>query len=74
MNKNDTAVVVIDPQNEVLSETGVSWDLVGDNVKENKTIENIGRIFKTAKQSGFEVFISPTITTPPTMAGTLPAP
>ncbi len=59
MNKNDTAVVVIDPQNDVLSETGVSWDLVGDNVKENKTIENIERIFKTAKQSGFEVFISP---------------
>ncbi|CAA9336243.1 Isochorismatase [uncultured Leptolyngbya sp.] len=59
MNKTDTAVVVIDPQNDVLSETGVSWDLVGDNVQENKTIENIERIFKTAKQSGFEVFISP---------------
>jgi hypothetical protein len=29
INNNDTAVVVIDPQNDVLSETGVSLDLVG---------------------------------------------
>lgn len=29
INRNDTAVVVIDPQNDVLSEKGVSWDLVG---------------------------------------------
>ncbi|MBN3938569.1 MAG: cysteine hydrolase [Nostoc sp. NMS9] len=59
INKNDTAVVVIDPQNDVLSEKGVSWDLVGESVKDNKTVENIERIFKAAKQNGFEVFISP---------------
>ncbi|PHM06746.1 isochorismatase [Nostoc sp. 'Peltigera malacea cyanobiont' DB3992] len=59
INKNDTAVVVIDPQNDVLSEKGVSWDLVGESVKDNKTIENIERIFKATKQNGFEVFISP---------------
>ncbi|HZG40405.1 MAG TPA: cysteine hydrolase [Nodosilinea sp.] len=59
INKNDTAVVVIDPQNDVLSETGVSWDLVSDSVKENKTVENIERVFKAAKQADFEVFISP---------------
>jgi len=59
INKTDTAVVVIDPQNDVLSEKGVSWDLVGDSVKENKTVENIERVFKAAKQNGFEVFISP---------------
>ncbi|MBN3879953.1 MULTISPECIES: hypothetical protein [unclassified Nostoc] len=34
INKNDTAVVVIDPQNDVLSEKGVSWDLVGESVKD----------------------------------------
>ena len=59
INKTDTAVVVIDPHNDVLSEKGVSWDLVGDSVKENKTVENIERVFKAAKQNGFEVFISP---------------
>ena len=38
---DDTALVVIDPQNDVLSEKGVSWSLVGDSVKENNTIANI---------------------------------
>ena len=32
ISKNDTALVVIDPQNDVLSETGVSWALVGASV------------------------------------------
>ncbi|BCL78592.1 isochorismatase [Ktedonobacteria bacterium brp13] len=58
-NKNDSAVVFIDPQNDVLSEHGLGWDLVKDNVKENKTIENMERIFKTGKAGGFEFFISP---------------
>jgi nicotinamidase-related amidase len=57
-NKN-TAVLVTDAQNDFLSEEGVTWKLVGDSVKENKTIENIERLFKTAKEIGFEVFISP---------------
>lgn len=59
IDRNDTAVIVIDPQNDVLSETGVSWDLVSDSIKENNTIENIERVFKAAKQHNFEVFISP---------------
>ena len=32
-NRVDTALVVIDPQNDVLSEKGVSWPLVGASVK-----------------------------------------
>jgi nicotinamidase-related amidase len=59
INKNDTAIVVIDPQNDVLDEKGVSWSLVSDSIYENQTIENIERIFKAAKQNEFEVFISP---------------
>ena len=59
INKNDTAVVITDPQNDFLSEKGVTWELVGDSVKENKTVENIERIVKAAKINGFEVFISP---------------
>jgi len=59
INRNDTAVVFIDPQNEVLSERGVAWGAVGESVRENKTVENMERIFQVAKQHGFEVFISP---------------
>jgi nicotinamidase-related amidase len=56
---DDSALVVIDPQNDVLSEKGVSWALVGDSVKENNTVENLARLFKAAKERDFEVFISP---------------
>ncbi len=59
INQKDTAVVITDPQNDFLSEEGVTWELVGDSVKENKTVENIERILKAAKVNGFEVFISP---------------
>ena len=59
INTADTAVLVTDPQNDFLSEQGVTWQLVGDSVTENKTIENIERIFQTAKHNGFQVFISP---------------
>jgi nicotinamidase-related amidase len=59
INKSDTAVLVTDPQNDFLSEKGVTWELVGDSVKENKTIDNIERLFQAAKKNGFEVFISP---------------
>jgi nicotinamidase-related amidase len=55
----DTALVVIDPQNDVLSEKGVSWALVGASVKENDTVENLDRLFATAKEHNFLVVISP---------------
>ncbi len=59
INNKDTAVLLTDVQNDFLSEQGVTWELVGDSVKENKTVENIERLFKAAKANGFEVFISP---------------
>jgi nicotinamidase-related amidase len=58
-NTADTALVVIDPQNDVLSETGISWGLVGASVRENNTVENLARLFTAAKDRGFGVFISP---------------
>ncbi|MGH6940322.1 cysteine hydrolase [Hypericibacter sp.] len=57
--KSDTAVVFIDPQNDVLSEKGANWGAVGASVTENHTVENMERIFKAAKAKGYEVFISP---------------
>ena len=58
-HKTDTALVVIDPQNDVLSEEGVSWSLVGASVQENNTVENIARLFTAAKEKSYHVFISP---------------
>jgi len=57
--KTDTAVVFIDPQNDVLSEKGANRGAVGASVTENRTVENMERIFKAAKANGYEVFISP---------------
>jgi nicotinamidase-related amidase len=59
IRSTDTAVVFIDPQNDVLSESGANWAAVGASVTENRTVENMERIFKAAKANGFEVFISP---------------
>jgi len=55
----DTAIVVIDPQNDVLSEKGTSWAAVGASVAENHTVENIERLFKAANANDYYVFISP---------------
>jgi nicotinamidase-related amidase len=59
IDRDDTAVVFIDPQNEVLSEKGLAWPAVHQSLRENNTIENMERIFMAAKARGFEVFISP---------------
>jgi nicotinamidase-related amidase len=59
LHSDDTALVVIDPQNDVLSEKGVSWALVGESVRENNTIENLARLFVAAKEHNLGVFISP---------------
>ncbi len=58
-NSKDTALVVTDPQNDFLSPDGVTWELVGGSVEENKTVEHIGQLFKAAKDKGYDVFISP---------------
>jgi nicotinamidase-related amidase len=55
----DTAVVVIDPQNDVLSPAGRNWEVLGDSVTENRTVEHLVEIFGAAKTGGFAVVISP---------------
>lgn len=58
-SSSDTALVIIDPQNDVLSEQGVSWSLVGESIQENNTLENLARLFTAAKENDFQVFVSP---------------
>ena len=53
------ALVVTDPQIDFLSEKGVTWGIVGASVTHNKTVPNIGRLFKAAKKAGIPVIISP---------------
>ena len=59
INPNTTAIVITDPQNDFLSEQGVTWGLVGDSVTENGTVEHIEALLVAAKVHGYDVFISP---------------
>lgn len=59
LRKNNVAVVVTDPQNDFLSPEGVTWGVVGQNVTQNNTVENIGRLFAASKEYDVPLFISP---------------
>jgi len=59
LNLARTALVITDPQIDFLSPDGVTWALVGNNVTNNKTVEHIEQLLKTAKKQGIPVFISP---------------
>ncbi len=59
VNRENTALLITDPQIDFLSPEGVMWDLVGENVTENKTVENIEALFKAAKENRIQIFISP---------------
>lgn len=39
LDPKTTALLIIDPQNDFLSEGGAVWDLVGKGVKETKVVE-----------------------------------
>ena len=59
IDPNNTALVVTDPQNDFLSPEGATWELVGESVTENHTVENQETLFKAAKARGIPVFVSP---------------
>jgi len=59
LDPKNTAVLIVDPQNDFLSEKGVLWDLVGKGVKETKVVEHLVWIKEVAKERGFPVFYSP---------------
>ena len=59
LRKGNVAVVVTDPQNDFLSPAGVTWSVVGQNVSDNNTVENIGKLFAATKNHDVPLFISP---------------
>lgn len=56
---NQTAIVIVDPQNDFLSPKGGTWGVVGKSVMENNTVENLDKIFKVAQDKNVKVFVSP---------------
>lgn len=58
-DSSDTALVIIDPQNDFLSPDGVTWELVGESVTENQTVDHLEQLMLAAKAAGFPLFVSP---------------
>lgn len=53
------ALVVVDPQNDFLTEKGVAWGVVGKSVTEHNVVQHLEDLFKAAKSNDLPVFISP---------------
>jgi ureidoacrylate peracid hydrolase len=54
-----TALLVIDPVNDFLSEGGAAWELTKNTVKMNNVVENLKRVVEAARASGMLVLFGP---------------
>ncbi|MDP6402230.1 MAG: isochorismatase family cysteine hydrolase [SAR202 cluster bacterium] len=54
-----TGLLIVDPQNDFLSDGGVVWDLVGAIVKENQVVPHLVQLLKAATDAGIPVVYSP---------------
>jgi nicotinamidase-related amidase len=52
IDRRDTALVIVDPQNDFLSPDGATWALVGNSVTENDTVAHIEDLIRAAKSGG----------------------
>ncbi len=59
IDREHTALVITDPQNDFLSPEGATWGIIGESVVENKTVEHLKRLLEAAKQNDIPVFVSP---------------
>ena len=58
MDWTKTALVIIDPQVDVLDPEGAFWDLVGDQVSRFGTVEKLVALRDAAEKAGVAVFYS----------------
>lgn len=54
-----TAVVITDPQNDMLSPGGAAWALVQDEVEKNQVVPNLIKLRQSAAAARIPVFYSP---------------
>ena len=59
IDPKSTALLIIDPQNDFLSEGGVVWDLVGEQVKKHQVVDKMKTLIAKAKAAGAAVVYSP---------------
>ncbi|MGI9179014.1 MAG: cysteine hydrolase family protein [Longimicrobiaceae bacterium] len=54
-----TALLVIDPVNDFLSEGGAAWEMTQSTVEKNNVVENLRRAMEGARQRGIPLLIGP---------------
>ncbi|WP_083394506.1 cysteine hydrolase family protein [Planococcus donghaensis] len=59
VNPENTALVIVDPQNDFLRDDGVAWKLVKESVEANQTIQNLELLLKAGEKNNLKLFISP---------------
>ncbi|RMF81081.1 MAG: cysteine hydrolase [Chloroflexi bacterium] len=59
LDPKTTALLIVDPQNDFLSEGGVVWDLVGETVVRNQVVSKLKTLIGAAKAAGITVVYSP---------------
>ena len=59
INLSSTAILIVDPQNDFLSEGGAVWDLIGAEVQKYKVVEKLQTLKEIANQVKIPVFYSP---------------
>lgn len=57
--KGRTALLIIDPVNDFLSEGGAAWDLTKNTVKMHNVVENLQRLIEGARNRGIPVLFGP---------------
>lgn len=59
IEKSKTAIMIIDPQNDFMSEQSPIWALVGPSVKGQNLIKHLQQLIKAAEENEMFVFYSP---------------
>lgn len=54
-----TAILVIDPVNDFLSEGGAAWDLTKNTVERNHVVANLQRLIEGARTRGISILFGP---------------
>lgn len=57
--KGKTALLVVDPLNDLISEGGMAWPMSGAVIQEVKTTEHIKELLKIAREKGIKVAYAP---------------
>jgi nicotinamidase-related amidase len=59
LDKDHTALVLVDIQNDFLTEGGKYQVMIAELLKKNKVNDNLETLLKTSRDNGFPVFMSP---------------